>query len=77
MGRSKRKLFWRLCCGAAVIIMMLAYSPLLLPGAEVDMPVWGMPFTLWTGIGLCIVMVTLTFLATLVHPGRTDEPPLV
>lgn len=33
----------------------------------------GMPFTLWSGIAICVAMVIITYLATLVHPGRREE----
>ncbi len=60
---------WKICCAAAVITMVLAFTPLLLPTGSAG-PFWlGMPYALWSGIALCGFMVMLTAIATVVHPG--------
>ncbi|MBB4077615.1 multidrug transporter EmrE-like cation transporter [Lewinella aquimaris] len=67
---------WRICCTLAVVVMGLAFTPLLIPAGVWTPTVAGMPYALWTGIALCIVMVGITYFATLVHPGtkKADRP---
>lgn len=62
---------WKICCGLAVVIMVLAFTPLFLPAGVADPRFGGMPYTLWSGIALCVGMVVLTAVATVVHPGGT------
>lgn len=67
--RAPLHLAWRLCCVLAVTLMVLGFTPVFVPPGQAG-PFWfGMPYTLWAGIGLCLAMVVLTFIATLVHPG--------
>ncbi|NJB85103.1 hypothetical protein GGR26_000848 [Lewinella marina] len=73
MHSRKRRLYWRLCCSLATILMILAFTPVFLPTATLGPSLFGLPYTLWAGILLCLVMVILTYLATLVHPGREGE----
>ena len=60
---------WTICRVLAVVLMVLAFTPLFLPSGEADPELFGLPYTLWSGIGFCIVMVLLTAVATVVHPG--------
>ncbi|MGB3799026.1 MAG: hypothetical protein WA952_04380, partial [Lewinella sp.] len=60
---------WKICCALAVIIMVTAFTPVFLPAGQSGPRLAGMPYTLWSGIALCIVMVVLTGVATAVHPG--------
>jgi hypothetical protein len=53
--------------------MILAFSPVFIPAGVIEPKLFGMPYTLWSGILICIVMVGITFVATLVHPGRREE----
>lgn len=76
------RLIWRICCALAIILMVLAFSPVLIPSGEYEPKVLGMPYTLWSGILLCIAMVIITYVATLVHPERREpiiekEPPII
>ncbi|PHN06293.1 hypothetical protein [Flavilitoribacter nigricans] len=66
------KLIWRICCGLAILLMVLAFSPVFIPTGVFEPKLFGMPYTLWSGIAVCIAMVLITYVATLVHPGRRD-----
>lgn len=66
------KLVWRICCTLAILLMVLAFSPLFIPTGVIAPKLMGMPYTLWSGIAVCIVMVLITYVATLAHPGRRD-----
>ncbi|WP_116105298.1 hypothetical protein [Lewinella sp. IMCC34191] len=69
MAETKKHTGWTICCALAIIIMLTAFTPLFLPAGESEPRLAGMPYTLWSGIGLCMVMVVLTAVATIVHPG--------
>ncbi|PPK86221.1 hypothetical protein CLV84_3143 [Neolewinella xylanilytica] len=69
MAASIKNPGWKTCCVLAVVIMTVAFTPLFLPAGTIEPTVGGMPYTLWSGIALCIVMVILTGIATVVHPG--------
>lgn len=66
------QLIWRICCGLAILLMVLTFTPVFIPNGVYEPKLLGMPYTLWSGILLCIAMVVITFVATLVHPGRQD-----
>jgi hypothetical protein len=66
------KLVWKICCGLAILLMVLAFTPVFIPTGVIEPKLWGMPYTLWSGLVLCIVMVLITYVATLAHPGRRD-----
>ncbi|MCP9237623.1 hypothetical protein [Lewinella sp. JB7] len=64
---------WRICCTLAVVILCLAFSPLFIPAGQHAPLLLGLPYALWTGIALCVLMVVITYVATLVHPGNTSR----
>lgn len=68
-----RLMIWRICCGAAILLMTLAFSPVFIPTGVIQPTLFGVPYTLWSGIVLCIVMLGITYVATVVHPGRHEE----
>jgi hypothetical protein len=70
---KNRQLYWRICCGLAILLMVLAFSPVFIPTGVIHPKFLGMPYTLWSGIMLCFLMVVITYFATLVHPGREEE----
>ncbi|MCB0632707.1 MAG: hypothetical protein R2824_06980 [Saprospiraceae bacterium] len=71
---KNRQLIWRICCSLAILLMVLAFSPVFIPTGVISPKLMGMPYTLWSGILLCIVMVVITYVATLAHPGREEQP---
>ena len=68
----KRKTLWGLCCATAILLAIIGYSPLVIPPGQYKPMVLGMPYTLWTGILVTLLLVLVTFLGTLVHPGQED-----
>lgn len=67
-----RKTLWQLCCASAILLTILAFSPLVIPPGKYHPMLAGMPYTLWTGILVTVLLVVVTFLGTLVHPGQED-----
>lgn len=69
--RSNR--YWIACCGAALILIVITFTPWVIPYGVHKPALWGVPYTLWTGIFITIGLVALSFIATRVHPARKSE----
>mgnify|MGYP003669698604 FL=1 len=72
MKSTKEKL-WLLCCISAVLIIAFGLSPLALASDTFDPKLFGMPYVLWVSITLSILLILLTVLGTLVHPGSNNS----
>ncbi len=68
-----RKTIWTLCRVAVLILVILTFTPLFTPQNQADPFLWGMPYTLWMGLILSFLLLALTVLGSLVHPGRKKE----
>lgn len=68
METSRKRLYWRLCYGGVVLLSVLTFTPLVIPSGVVQPRVFGMPYTLWVGILLTVVLVGLTYVATRLYP---------
>ncbi len=56
----------------AILLTVAAFSPLVIPPGQYRPLFMGMPYTLWTGILVSVLLVVVTFLGILVHPGQND-----
>ena len=65
---------WFICCGLAVVTMVLAFTPVFLPAGVSTPEFRGIPYALWSGVALCLWMVILTAVGTVVHPGGQRLP---
>lgn len=62
---KKRKKFhrkWILASGSVLVI--LVFSPVILRPGKIDPTFLSMPFTLWSGMLITVLMVVLTYLAS-------------
>jgi ABC-type transport system involved in cytochrome c biogenesis permease subunit len=73
MKIKTRKVLWLGCCAVMLIATILTFTPLVIPEGIYQPKLLGMPYTLWIGILMSIIMVLLVLLGTLVHPGRNEE----
>lgn len=51
---------WRLIVGAVLFCLALQFSPLVLAQNKLEPYILGMPFTLWFGIFITLLLVLLT-----------------
>ena len=51
---------WRLIVGAVLFCLALQFSPLVLAQNKLEPYILGMPFTLWFGILITLLLVLLT-----------------
>ncbi|MCB0668331.1 MAG: hypothetical protein KDC80_21040 [Saprospiraceae bacterium] len=67
MNRSR---LWTFCRLAVALIVILIFTPLVIPAHQSDPFLLGMPYSLWMGLLVSFVLLALTILGSLVHPGR-------
>ena len=66
------KKLWMICKIIVLILIGVTFSPMITPENQYLPEQAGIPYTLWTGIILAIVLVGITWFATKVHPGREE-----
>lgn len=71
MKRQKR--YWRICVILVVILVVLGYTPLMIPRDVYKPMLLGIPYSLWTSILVTIALVALTYIGAKVHPGSDKE----
>lgn len=64
---------WKICGVTVLLVAILTFTPLVTPTGQHKPELMGMPYTLWVGILEAIVLVSLTYLGTKVHPGRKND----
>lgn len=69
---KKSKKYWTLCAVLVVVLMVLAYTPLMIPSGVYKPMILGIPYTLWTSFLITVILVALTYIGAKVHPG-SDE----
>ncbi len=70
MKREKR--YWIICVILVVGLIILAYTPLMLPNGVYKPTILGLPYSLWTSFLITVALVVLTYIGSKVHPG-SDE----
>jgi hypothetical protein len=60
--KSKKRI-WSLCVTLVILIIILTFSPLITGKGKIEPFLFGLPYTLWTGILLTIVLVIITLIA--------------
>jgi hypothetical protein len=55
---------WRLLIASVILIFFIEYSPLVIPKGRYHPTLDGIPFSLWVGILLTIVVVSLTYIGS-------------
>jgi len=69
---KKNKKYWTLCVVLVGVLMVLAYTPLMIPNGVYKPMILGIPYTLWTSFLITALLVILTYIGAKVHPG-SDE----
>lgn len=68
MTTRKRRLYWRLCYGAVILLSLLTFTPLVTPLGTYRPFLLGVPYTLWVGMLITIALVALTYAAGKLYP---------
>jgi hypothetical protein len=69
---KNKKLIWRICVTAVILIVILTFSPLVTGSGKIYPFLFGLPFTLWMGIILTITLVVITLIAGYVLPDKEE-----
>lgn len=66
MNKSK---YWNICCFLTIILCLITFTPLIIPVGVYKPMLFGIPYTLWTSFIITVLLVVLTYIGTIVHPG--------
>jgi hypothetical protein len=70
MKRNKRN--WRICTLLVLVLVVLGYTPLMIPHGIYKPMIFGIPYSLWTSILVTVALVVLTYMGSKVHPGNDE-----
>ncbi|MDN3686330.1 MULTISPECIES: hypothetical protein [Cyclobacterium] len=70
---EKKRLYWKICCIAAIFLCILTFTPLVIPQGIATPELAGVPYSLWTSFIITVLLVVLTYIGTRVHPGMQNE----
>lgn len=70
---DKKKKYWRICIAIAIVLIILAFTPIALPKGVYKPMLLGLPFSLWVSFLITASLVVLTYIGANVHPGADEE----
>ncbi|HER08441.1 MAG TPA: hypothetical protein ENO20_05975 [Bacteroides sp.] len=68
-----KKYLWYLTIIAAAALIVITFTPLVIPFGKHTPAVFGFPRTLWTGILISVGLVVLTAIGAILHRGSNRE----
>jgi len=69
---KKSKIYWTLCAVLVIVIMVLGYTPLMIPNGVYKPMIMGIPYSLWTSFLVTVALVVLTYIGSKVYPGNDE-----
>lgn len=78
---KRKRLYWRIIAAAAVFLILLTFTPVIIAPGKTEPRLFAMPYTLWTSILITIILVVLTYLGGRVHlnddhkENSNNQPP--
>lgn len=70
---KRKKKYWILCVVLVIVLMVVGYTPLMIPNGIYKPMILGIPYSLWTSILVTVALVALTFIGSKVHPGSDER----
>lgn len=70
---KNKKLIWRLCVAAVLVILAVTYSPLILNEGKISPSFLHLPFSLWTTMIFAILLVILTYIGGKALPDNEED----
>ncbi|MEN8156259.1 MAG: hypothetical protein ABFS10_04860 [Bacteroidota bacterium] len=64
---NRRKVLWWLIQAGVLVISVLVFTPVIIPNGKSAPELFHLPFTLWTGIIVYIVLIVINFVGVAVH----------
>ncbi len=68
----RNKYVWHACCVLAVLLSVVAFTPLVIPYGVAEPTVLGMPRTMWAGLLVSFGLLSVTILGAWAS-GYQDE----
>ena len=68
-----QKRYWKICVILVIVLVVLGYTPLMIPRDAYKPMLLGIPYSLWTSILATIALVALTYIGAKVHPGSDKK----
>ncbi|MGW8316784.1 MAG: hypothetical protein ACWGNV_14370 [Bacteroidales bacterium] len=56
----------------ALLVVVISFTPLVIPEQTYRPQLFGLPYSLWMGILVTVLLVFLTWVATRIHPGAKE-----
>lgn len=64
--------YWRTCIVIVLVLVILGYTPLIIPKGIYKPMLFGIPYSLWVDFIVTVILVVLTYIGARVHPGIDD-----
>ena len=58
----KQKIYWRITVIAAVLLILLTFTPIVMPAGKIEPKLFSMPYTHWMSMLITIILVVLTYI---------------
>ncbi len=68
MKKHLEKIIWVAVRVLAVLTSLLAYTSLIIPQRTTEPALFGIPYTLWTGVGISLILVALIIIGSIFAP---------
>jgi len=69
---KKQKRYWKITSIAAVVLILVTFTPLIITPGKINPKLFSMPYTLWTTILITIALVVLTYIGGRIHLKDDD-----
>ena len=73
MNTKKKSRLYAVLILLAILLTALTFTPLVMPYGVHQPSLFHLPYTLWTGLLIAILLVCLTWLAVFLHPGGKED----
>jgi len=73
LSKGKRERYWKWLISGSLLLCIITFTPLVTPYGIYKPMLFGVPYTLWMGVIITVLLVWFTYLATKVHPGMGGE----
>ncbi len=70
---ERKTRYWRICTALVVVLILITYTPLVIPRGVYKPMLMGIPYTLWVSFLITAALVLITFIGSKVHPGKDEE----
>lgn len=70
---TKLKIYWRTILVTLGLISLLVFTPLVIPAGKYNPELFGLPYTLWVGMGVYLVFLILIWTGISVHSKLFKE----